>query len=251
MAVHDSGSRTAPGRQGGSTRVVLLVEQQAARARAMARVLGRHGYRCLVTRATEEAFFCLATETVHLVIIGSEAVARSGKTLLGVMQGRYGHVAKLALGPAESSVHAVKALAQGADDVASLDLSEAELLARVAALLRRNEDRAVLRKRIGDLAIDIATRRVWLADQEIQLTTKEFDLLLYFIQHADRVVTAEMLARDVWREPNRATPLQPVIYVHLSNLRRKLGRKGEINPIRTIRGTGYQLCESVFLFPRG
>ncbi len=237
--------------QRGGSGVILIVEAEAERAQAMQRALQRQGYRCVVTRTTEEGFFYLATEAVALVIIGSEAMGCSGKKLLEVLQGRFRHVAKLALGPRECSVHAVTALANGADDVASLDLPEAELLARVEALLRRSAETKVLRKHIGDLTIDIGMRRVWLGSREISLTTKEFELLLYLIQHVNEVVTPEMLAHDVWREPNRVTPLQSVIYVHLSNLRRKLKQNEEINPIRTIRGVGYQLGDSLFLLPRG
>ncbi|MDD4933905.1 MAG: response regulator transcription factor [Methylacidiphilaceae bacterium] len=238
-------------RCGGSTPVILIVERQAARARAMLRSLSQHGYRCVVTRTTEEAFFRMATESFDLVIIGSEPVSRSGKKLLEVLQGRQRHVAKLVLGPRECSAHAIQALANGADDVAALDLSEAELLARVGALLRRDAERTALRKTIGDLTMDIGARRVWLGTREIPLTSKEFELLLYLIQHVNEVVTPEMLARDVWREPNRVSPLQSVIYVHLSNLRRKLRKNEELDPIRTIRGVGYQLDDAIFLLPLG
>ncbi len=251
MAVVESRGGLAADPRGGSPQSILIVEQQAGRARAMQRALARRGYRCVTVRTTEEAFFCLATEEIQLVIIGSELVGRSGKKLLDVMQGRYRHLAKLVLGSPDSSEHAIQALAHGADDVASLDLSEAELLARVAALLQRNAEKTTLRKCIGDLTIDIGMRRVWLGEQEVPLTGKEFELLLYLIQHVNEVVTPEMLARDVWREPNRVTPLQSVIYVHLSNLRRKLGQKREDTPIRTIRGVGYQLGDSIFLLPRG
>ncbi|WP_018290032.1 response regulator transcription factor [Verrucomicrobium sp. 3C] len=251
MAAAESENRPVAEPQRGGTGVILIVERQAKRARTMQRALQKQGHRCVVTRTTEEAFFCLATETVPLVIIGSEAVGRSGKKLLDVLQGSLRPVAKLVLGPRDCPAHTVTALAKGADDVASLDLPEAELLARVAALLRRNAETTALRKRIGDLTIDLGMRRVWLGLREISLTAKEFQLLLYLIQHVNEVVTSEMLARDVWREPNRVTPLQSVIYVHLSNLRRKLKQNEAMDPIRTIRGVGYQLADSLFLLPQG
>ncbi|VVM05724.1 response regulator transcription factor [Methylacidimicrobium tartarophylax] len=247
----ESKGGVAADRWGGSTAAILIVERQARRARAMQQSLSQHHYRCVVTRTTEEAFFQLATESFDLVIIGSEPVGRSGKKLLEVLQGRHRDLAKLVLGPRDSSTHAIQALAHGADDVASLDLSEAELVARVTALLRRNAEKTGLRKTIGELTMDIGARRVWLRTREIPLTSKEFELLLYLIQHVKEVVTPEMLARDVWREPNRVSPLQSVIYVHLSNLRRKLRHDQELDPIRTIRGVGYQLDDAIFLLPLG
>lgn len=237
--------------RGGPRAAILIVERQLRRARAMQQALLQAGYRCVVTRTTEEAFFYLATESFDLVVIGSEPRSRSGKKLLEVLQGRHGNLAKLVLGPRDSSTHAIQALAMGADDVAALDLSEAELLARVAALLRRRAEKTGLRQTIGQLTLDIGARRIWVGTREARLTAKEFELLLYLIQHAKEVVTPEMLARDVWREPNRVSPLQPVIYVHLSNLRRKLRFDRRLDPIRTIRGVGYRLDDAVLQLPLG
>src|SRR4029077_19555557 len=88
-----------------------------------------------------------------------------------------------------------------------------ELLARVRALLRRGRPDQVLRLQQDDLTMDLVTRRVVRAGQMLELTVKEFEMLEYLLRHVGRVVSREMLARDVWHVTARATPLDNVIDV--------------------------------------
>jgi two-component system copper resistance phosphate regulon response regulator CusR len=104
-----------------------------------------------------------------------------------------------------------------------------------------------LRQQIGDLTIDAQTRRVMRASREIALTPREFDLLAFLAQHHDETVTRQMIAREVWREPNRATPLDNVIDVHLAHLRRKLDDGEDVKLIQTVRGVGFILRAEVTL----
>ena len=85
------------------------------------------------------------------------------------------------------------------------------------------------------------TRRVARGSREIALTPREFDLLMFLAQYHDQTVTRQMIAREVWREPNRATPLDNVIDVHLAHLRRKLDEGETVKLIQTVRGVGFVL----------
>jgi len=95
------------------------------------------------------------------------------------------------------------------------------------------------RLRAGDLTIDLAVRRVERAGRTIDVTVREFDLLEYLVRHRGEVRSRELLARDVWREPGRSTPLDNVIDVHLTRLRRKLDDGGLPPLILTVRGVGF------------
>src|SRR5439155_7230877 len=110
----------------------------------------------------------------------------------------------------------------GADDYLVKPFAFPELLARIRALLRRGRPDQVLRLKAADLEMDLISRRVTRGSRSIELTSREFDLLEYLLRHHQQLVSREMLARDVWKEPSRATPLDNVIDVHIARLRKKV-----------------------------
>ena len=118
-----------------------------------------------------------------------------------------------------------------------------ELLARVRALVRRGRPDQVLRLKAGDLEMDLLTRRVTRGARLLELTAREFELLEYLMRHHGKPVSREMLAREVWKEPSRATPLDNVIDVHIARLRRKVDQEAATNLIHTLRGIGFVLRE--------
>ena len=75
--------------------------------------------------------------------------------------------------------------------------------------------------------------------RSLELTAREFDLLAYLLRHKGRVVSREMLARDVWKESGRGTPLDNVIDVHIARLRRKVDDPFETKLLHTVRGVGF------------
>ena len=91
--------------------------------------------------------------------------------------------------------------------------------------------------------MDLEARRAWRANKPIELTPREFDLLAFLLRQPGQVVTREMLAKEVWREANRLTPLDNVIDVHVAHLRRKVDEGHDIKLIHTIRGVGFVLRE--------
>jgi DNA-binding response OmpR family regulator len=132
-------------------------------------------------------------------------------------------------------------LDQGADDYLTKPFAFSELLARIRALLRRGRLDQILKLQHEDLEMDLVTHKVSRAAQLLDLTTKEFDLLEYLLRHSGRVVSREMLARDVWHAAARATPLDNVIDVTIARLRRKVDEPYERKLLHTVRGLGYLL----------
>ena len=116
-----------------------------------------------------------------------------------------------------------------------------ELLARMQALLRRGRTNTLLRLRMKDLHMDVVTRKVKRAGRRIDLTAREFDLLEYLLRHVRDIVSREMLARDIWRDVGRTTPLDNVIDVHIACLRRKIDSPNLVHVIHTVRGVGFCL----------
>ena len=136
----------------------------------------------------------------------------------------------------------VKGLRAGGDDYLTKPFAFSELLARIEVLHRRGDARETSsRLRVGDLEMDLVSRKVSRGGQPLDLTAREFRLLEYLMRHAGQAVTRTMLLESVW--DLHFDPQTNVIDVHISRLRQVLER-GFANPlIHTLRGSGYVLEE--------
>jgi DNA-binding response OmpR family regulator len=101
----------------------------------------------------------------------------------------------------------------------------------------------LLRLSVADLAIDVPTRTVTRGGREVDLTAREYELLEYLVRHKGSLVSREMLARDVWEETERGTPLDNVIDVHIARVRKKVDHGQGIRLIHTVRGVGFIVRE--------
>ena len=192
---------------------ILVVEDDAKTAQAILRGLETEGYAFTLARTGDEGLIQLNAEPFDLVVLDWMLPGRDGIEILEVLSTRSAKPLVLLLTARDPVEDRVVGLDSGTDDYLVKPFAFAELLARIRALLRRTRPDEVLRKPIGDLLLDIQTRRVWRAGQEIVLTPREFDLLVYLMRYEGQVVTRQMLAQKIWREPNRATPLDNVIDV--------------------------------------
>jgi DNA-binding response OmpR family regulator len=148
-------------------------------------------------------------------------------------------LAILILTARDQELDVVAGLDAGADDYLVKPFRLAELLARVRAHLRRLEavpssDRRELPLRAGDILLDLAARRAWRGDQELDLRPKEFDLLALLVGEAGRVVTRERIMREVWDTDWLGST--KTLDTHVLGLRGKLGP----DAITTLRGVGYR-----------
>jgi two-component system, OmpR family, copper resistance phosphate regulon response regulator CusR len=153
------------------------------------------------------------------------------------------HVPVLMLTARDAVESRITGLDSGADDYLIKPFAFAELLARIRALVRRGRVAEAPRLAAGDLEVELITRKVTRGGQPIELTVREFELLEYLLRHQGQVVSRELLARDVWKETARTTPLDNVIDVHIARLRRKVDADGATKLIHTVRGVGFMLRE--------
>ena len=136
----------------------------------------------------------------------------------------------------------VEGLDAGADDYLAKPFEIVELVARIKALLRRRDELLPVLIRVGDLEIDLNNNRVRRGGREISLSPKEYAILEYLARNRDRVVDRMEILTHVWDE--NADLFSNTIEVHLRYLRRKIDEDREKKLIRTVRGKGYQLCET-------
>jgi len=200
-------------------------------------------YEVTLARTGEEGFFLAQTESFDLLILDVMLPGRSGLEILAALRQQGFKTPVLMLTARDAIEDRVLGLDTGADDYLVKPFAFAELLARVRALCRRGAPEIVRRLRAGDLEVDVVGRSVTRSRQTLDLTAREFDLLEYLVRHQGHVVSREMLARDVWKEAARHTPLDNVIDVHMARLRRKVDDQFEQKLVHTVRGVGFIIRE--------
>jgi two-component system copper resistance phosphate regulon response regulator CusR len=224
---------------------VLIIEDDEKTAHAIASGLEAGGFSATAAHTGEEGFFLLNAEPFDLVVLDWMLPGRDGIEILRTLRTRGSKTPVLLLTARDAVEDRVLGLESGADDYLVKPFAFAELLARIRSLLRRASPADALRKTVADLIVDLEARRVSRAGKPIELTPREFDLLAYLLRQPGQVVTREMLARDVWGEANRITPLDNVIDVHIAHLRRKVDEGRPSKLIHTVRGVGFALREEV------
>ena len=218
---------------------VLIVEDERKLAQVVASALQAEHYDVVVAATGEDGFYRANAEPFDLVILDLMLPGRNGLEILQTLRQRRVETPVLILTARDSLDDRVLGLDLGADDYLVKPFALPELLARIRALLRRGRPADVLRFKVSNLELDLVARRVVRGDTLVDLTAREFDLLEYLLRHQGHLVSREMLARDVWKEPRRATPLDNVIDVQMTRLRRKIDPDGSPRLIHTIRGVGF------------
>src|SRR5215470_5019102 len=200
-------------------------------------------YDVVVAPTGEDGFYRANAELFDLVLLDLMLPGRSGLEILQTLRHRHIETPVLVLTARDGVDDRVLGLDLGADDYLVKPFALPELLARIRALLRRGRPSDVLRLRTADLELDLVTRHATRGDRPLDLTVREFELLEYLLRHQGHLVSREMLAHDVWKEPRRATPLDNVIDVQMTRLRRKVDAHGAPRLIHTVRGVGFVLRE--------
>jgi DNA-binding response OmpR family regulator len=222
---------------------VLVVEDERKLAQVLAAALEAEHYDVVVAATGEDGFYRANAERFDLVVLDLMLPGRSGLEILHTLRERQIDTPVLILTARDGVDDRVLGLDRGADDYLVKPFALPELLARIRALLRRGRPSDQLRLKAADLELDLVARRVIRGERQIELTTREFDLLEYLLRHQGHLVSREMLARDVWKEPRRATPLDNVIDVQMTRLRKKVDIDGPARLIHTVRGVGFVLRE--------
>jgi two-component system, OmpR family, copper resistance phosphate regulon response regulator CusR len=222
---------------------VLVVEDERKLAEVLAAALRAEQYDVVVAATGEDGFYRANAELFDLVVLDLMLPGRNGLEILQTLRQRRIETPVLILTARDAVDDRVLGLDLGADDYLIKPFALPELLARIRALLRRGRPSDVLRLKAGDLEIDLVARRVMRGERMVELTGREFELLEYLLRHQGHLVSREMLARDVWKEPRRATPLDNVIDVQMTRLRRKVDFDGPARLIHTVRGVGFVLRE--------
>ncbi|HXR28957.1 MAG TPA: response regulator transcription factor [Solirubrobacteraceae bacterium] len=218
---------------------VLLVEDEGSISEPFSRALVREGFSPLLAGSLGEARSMLAEHDPDIVLLDLMLPDGDGRELARELHAGSG-VPVIILTARGSEIDRVVGLELGADDYVVKPFAAAEVIARIRAVLRRTrQSEPAPRLQVGDVSVDTAARRAWLAGGELSLTRKEFDLLARLARSAGNVVTREDLMSDVWDENWFGST--KTLDVHMTALRRKLGEdSAEPRHIQTVRGVGFR-----------
>jgi DNA-binding response OmpR family regulator len=219
---------------------LLLVEDQPEAARLIAKGLREQSYAVDVAADGLAAARQAANHDYDAIVLDVMLPGRDGFAVCRDLRGQGSPVPILMLTARDDVEARVAGLDAGADDYLVKPFDFRELLARIRALIRRgSQPPAAERFEAGDLRIDVPARRVMVHDSVLDLTAREFALLLHLARRPETVIGRAEIAEHVWDE--RYEPFSNVIDVYVQRLRRKLAHAGAATAIRTRRGEGYQL----------
>lgn len=212
-------------------------------AKALQEGLEADDYSVRVAHTGEEGFYLVQAQPFDLVILDVMLPGHDGFEVLATLRRCGIKTPVLLLTSRDAIEDRVRGLDTGADDYLVKPFAFPELLARIRVLLRRGKPDVNQRLKLADLEMDVVQRCVVRGGQQIELTAREFGLLEYLFANRGRVVSREMLARDVWKETARQTPLDNVIDAQMVRLRRKIDGQFERKLLHTVRGVGFTLRE--------
>jgi len=223
---------------------ILIIEDDRKMSAALVSGIEAAGYDVIAASSAEEGFFLVHSKSPDLLLLDLTLPQRNGLDILKQIRSEGLDIRILILTSHNTVEDRVEGLRTGADDYLGKPFSVPELMARIDALLRRilpPTHGAVVT--IGDLSIDTKNRLASRNGHSLDLTAREFDLLLYLAENHGRTVSREMLAKDIWRETSRYTPIDNVIDVQVARLRRKVDDPFAVKLLQTVRGLGFSLRE--------
>ncbi len=219
---------------------LLVVEDDISLAQGLADGLNEAGFSVTVAGTCGEALARIEGGPYSLALLDLGLPDNDGMLLLQALREQHPHMPVIITTARTAVESRVKGLTGGADDYLAKPYDFAELLARIRIQLRHAQ-RIEPRETIEDLTLDRTTRTATRGSETIDLSPKEFDLLLYLFSLRGGIASREMLARDVWHVRSRMTSMDNIIDVHISRLRQKIDRGRTVPLIHTIRGVGFTL----------
>jgi len=216
---------------------ILVIEDEKKVANFIKKGLEEEHYAVDTAYDGEVGLFMAEVNEYDLIVLDLMIPKIDGLEVLKRIRGSKNNVPILVLTAKATVVDIVKGLDTGCDDYLTKPFEFVEFLARIRALLRREKiDKEPLLK-VADLTLSLVTHKVMRKGKEIELTSKEYGLLEYFMRNPEKVLTRTMISEHVW--DYHFDSLTNVVDVYVNYLRKKIDKDFEPKLIHTIRGVGY------------
>ncbi|NEQ67840.1 MAG: response regulator transcription factor [Symploca sp. SIO1B1] len=217
---------------------ILIAEDEPRIAAFLEKGLRANGFTSEIAKDADEVICLALSESFDLLLLDLGLPVKDGLTVLEELRGQGAQLPIIILSARDDLTDKVAGLEGGADDYVTKPFRFEELLARVRLRLRSHQKASTQEEtelRVGDLVLDLRTRRVRLKDRDVELPTREFSLLETFLRHKGQVLSREQILDHVWGYDY--DPGSNIVDVYVGYLRKKLGS----DLIETVRGIGYRL----------
>jgi DNA-binding response OmpR family regulator len=218
---------------------ILLIEDEAELRKSIKYYLSQEGYivesAADFTKASEKA----ADYDYDCVLVDITLPKGNGLDIIKQLKANHSKAGIIIISAKNSLDDKIAGLDLGADDYLPKPFNLAELNSRIKAVIRRRSFNGDTSLVVNEITILPEQRQVSVKNEIVNLTAKEYDLLLFFITNKNRVVSKNAIAEHLWGDDSDQMDSHDFIYVHLRNLRKKLSEKGCQDYVQTIYGIGY------------
>lgn len=219
---------------------LLVIEDEPELAQSIVDYLSDESYLCECAATFSKALDKINSFAYDCILLDLMLPGGSGMRILEILKQQNKQDGVIIISAKDSLDDKIRGLQLGADDYLAKPFHLSELAARVYSVIRRRQFGNANRVHHHELTIDLLGKTVFMNDVEVQLTKKEFDLLLYFIGNKNRVISKSALAEHLSGDFADMLDNHDFIYAHIKNLKRKLAEAGCPNYLKTIYGTGYK-----------
>lgn len=223
---------------------ILIVEDNQQLSNDIAEYLKEQNFSVEQVFTFSEAHEKIVMYEYDMVILDLGLPDGTGMDLLEVVKKHSPEMAVIILTATHALEYKLQGLNLGADDYLTKPFHMAELNARIRTILRRKMSTYDHFIKTGSLEIDLNAATVKCKDQLLNLTRKEYDMLLYFVQNKNRLLTKESIAEYLWGDHADQADNFDFVYNHIKNLRRKITEAGGKNQLRSVYGVGYKFESS-------
>jgi len=220
---------------------VLIVEDQAELAKNIEEYLKKEGFQMSVAPDYFTATDKLAAYEYDIVIIDLMLPDGNGMDLLYSLRANRKNIGTLILSAKNSIDDKVRGLDAGADDYLGKPFHLLELASRLKAIYRTRKQESSNTILLDQIVIDTSKKEVSVADEKLDLTKKEYEMLLFFANNAKRVLTKQNIAEHLWGDFIDQSDSFDFVYQHIKNLRKKIQKATGMDILETVYGVGYKL----------
>jgi DNA-binding response OmpR family regulator len=220
----------------------LIAEDEIDLQQSIVTYLQRDGNICEVASNFREASEKTAIYDYDIIILDLNLISGSGLDILKTLKKEKKKAGVIIISANNSLTDKLEGLDLGADDYITKPFHLAELNARINAVLRRGKYGGDEIIEFNEIKIDTKSKTAFINEKAINLTKKEYDLLVFFISNKGRILSKEIIAEHLWGDDSDLLDNFDFIYVHINNLRKKLTAEGS-KYIKTAYGSGYKFIE--------